>query len=430
MKNMKYGILKWTPTMGEYQNPKYARFNIGDYLQTKVIRNLYKEVFDIDEEEIVEIGINELKEYSANGADKVLLPLHLGISYSQIERIFPLSGDIIPVWWGITMNIDIFRENKELVKVFKYYEPIAVRDEKTKEIMLKYGIESYVVGCITLTMNRRKNSGRKTYFVDIPSELEKYIPQEIRQDSEYLTHEIQIERYPIDDVEYKRLADKSMEYYKIYEENAALIVTSRLHAAVPALAMGIPVIVAIKNADDRFSWLDKYIPIYQSGEYHKINWQGEQYELEWVKNKLKETFFEYCNNGSKKIELLKELDHWYMDRKRIQYNKEIDDKIKGNSVLQNTKKNYIIYGGGIHAYIVYDIMKKRYPHVKLSAVVDRYEENETILGVPVVRPDFLSSYKEDFCIITTFSGREEAEQRLCELGQKIDKDYILCFSKG
>lgn len=59
-----------------------------------------------------------------------------------------------------------------------------------------------------------------------------------------------------------------------------------MHIASPCIGMGVPVVLVRKSIDYRFSWIDKYIPIYTEKDVNNINWYPEAItEIEDIKKK-------------------------------------------------------------------------------------------------------------------------------------------------
>lgn len=137
----------------------------------------------------------------------------------------------------------------------KAYGPIGCRDYFTRDRLQELGIDSYFSGCITLTlpkMPERKPEKEYICIVDADKRVRKKL-KELLKDSGYelkfMTHNG------------SRDSDRSWEARKqVVEEllttyrNAHLVITKRLHCALPSLSQGTPVLL-IKGMDDdiRFS---------------------------------------------------------------------------------------------------------------------------------------------------------------------------------
>ena len=123
---------------------------------------------------------------------------------------------------------------------FKAHEPIGCRDLATLEALQAEGIKAYFSGCLTLTLKTTpKSEERKDIIIvdpnlDIP-ELFRAIPSALRSRVVYLTHQTDL-RAPVA-LRMNTAADLLERYAQ-----AHLVITSRLHCALPCLALGTPVL--------------------------------------------------------------------------------------------------------------------------------------------------------------------------------------------
>ena len=134
--------------------------------------------------------------------------------------------------------------------------------------------------------------------------------------------------------------DKRYEYY-FYR--ARLIVTSRLHVAAPAVAMGIPCILASDNFDNRFSWIDKLLPLYTPENFDKIEWNPLPVEYEQQKADIKNALKRVILGEGDRIEALAEVSAFYEMRDRIEYNSAYKRALEKYGSLSDEVK-YAIWG--------------------------------------------------------------------------------------
>lgn len=116
--------------------------------------------------------------------------------------------------------------------------PVGARDEHTAELLRRFHIDTYFSGCITLTLNQFEGvkGHNKIVAVDISEELARYIYAQTGQYPVCKTHKIKLTPYEIP----QRFAIVE-DHLKLYQ-GADLVVTTRLHAALPAIALGTPVL--------------------------------------------------------------------------------------------------------------------------------------------------------------------------------------------
>lgn len=244
--------------------------NIGDNLQCMAIDHLY-ECMGIKPEEITYIPYSELSTWKSDDGEKVLLPLNFPFSlFAENGLAGILSEDIVPVFLGFTHVKPYLDENE--VTYLKKYEPIGCRDEYTYNTMRKYGIKCWLNGCMVLTLfHKRENliDGKgKVYLVDIPKSIEERLPEGILENAERESHDVRREAIGQDINEYV------LGRMRVYEENARLVITTRLHCAVPCASMGIPVIILTPKVSYRLSWLEGIVPVYLSEEMENVEWNA------------------------------------------------------------------------------------------------------------------------------------------------------------
>ena len=74
------------------------------------------------------------------------------------------------------------------------------------------------------------------------------------------------------DCRYNMLIGKKL--LEEYKERGRLIITSRLHALSPCMAMGLPVIGLFTNISPRMAWIDKFIKLHTIEDINDIDWNG------------------------------------------------------------------------------------------------------------------------------------------------------------
>lgn len=132
--------------------------------------------------------------------------------------------------------------------------------------MRKLGIESYLKGCVTLTLPMRKiePKQKKIFLVGLPDKVTEQLPQEILQYAEQVQ---QIVYYEDDWTGRAEITDeKTKQLYQRYHDEATMIITSKLHCASPCIAMGIPTINIRENKSCRFEWINKLMKMHTIDE--------------------------------------------------------------------------------------------------------------------------------------------------------------------
>jgi len=152
---------------------------------------------------------------------------------------------------------------------YKQFEPIGCRDYHTASLFKSNGIDAYYSGCLTLTLENNKDIERtdEIIFADafnknLPEKLrdkmfKKLVPNSIKKHIVTIEHSHQSEDKDINNR--LQFASKLLDRYS----KAHLVVTSRIHVALPCIALGTPVLFTdvgfnLKNSRNRFNGVIEY----------------------------------------------------------------------------------------------------------------------------------------------------------------------------
>lgn len=232
----KYGVL-WASTS-----------NLGDDIQTIAGMNFFRK-------KGLEVHYFQNREGKFNEEDEFSLLMN-GWWMHNLDN-FPPPENITPILISFHVANEILVEKNK--HYFKKYEPVGCRDTHTVAIFRKYGIEAYFSGCLTLYFNPNWNKGTKRYIVDVNTCP--YIPKvnferDNYQDYESISHDIHDkELFPNLDTRLD-IGSKLLAAYA----SAELVITSRLHVALPCRAFRTPVKFLHSNLrDNRFSGLESIL---------------------------------------------------------------------------------------------------------------------------------------------------------------------------
>lgn len=138
----------------------------------------------------------------------------------------------------------------------KHWAPVGARDLYTLEILEKNDIPCYFSGCLTLTLE--KNAAlvpkRNDFIVcvDVPDDVLVHIRHRTKRPLLVLSHD-DTSGTPIERME---KAQRLLDCY----QNAHCVITSRLHCAIPCLALETPVLLLNLAPDQyRFSGLNQLV---------------------------------------------------------------------------------------------------------------------------------------------------------------------------
>ncbi|WP_372752554.1 polysaccharide pyruvyl transferase family protein [Labilibaculum sp.] len=188
---------------------------------------------------------------------------------------WPPSKNINPLF----VSFHISPKTKDLlisdkaIEYYKLHEPIGCRDHDTVELLKTKGVNAYFSGCLTLTLDKHlyvdEDYKDEIIFSDVLYNMARYnpnitpktlirsilrtpkvifqafkkrqlikklFPETIQQKAKYIIQERSLKKYT-----HEERFDVATDFLKQLA-NAKLVVTSRLHTALPCLAFGTPVI--------------------------------------------------------------------------------------------------------------------------------------------------------------------------------------------
>ncbi len=276
---MQYGLMVYAP-------PK-EHFNVGDYIQSLAARQFLPSV---------DCYINRegLDEYAGPPTKMIMNGW-----YMHQPRHWPPSSSIIPLFISVHLTPkarDVILGEKAIAYL-KNYE-VGARDHASLNYLHNHGVNAYFSGCLTLTLGKsyQHQSGTEVYFVDVLHKpqfwgrrqriLRRIFGTDLVKSAVYLTQRYRVRDYPTEEMRF-RLAESLLTRY----QHAKLVVTSRLHCALPCLAMGTPVIyvdVGVSKERLRFKGLEEILnTVAISGGRIKANFdfnniQNKSLHLEYV----------------------------------------------------------------------------------------------------------------------------------------------------
>ncbi|MHB9142904.1 MAG: polysaccharide pyruvyl transferase family protein [Paludibacter sp.] len=253
-------------------------FNIGDYIQSLAASQFFENKIDfyINREKLDEFKDDDVK-------------LIMNGWFTSEPSHWPPSSLIHPLFVAFHIN-SLAKDkilSKEGIRYLKKHEPIGCRDEDTTKMLREKKINAYFSGCLTLTLGKTYSTDNKKdsiYFVDEFSsskkdiatifnmiylfitkwfiirkiirkkynflslttlrktisfyrEYRKHFSDDILLKAEYIKHEVPENTLNSEEekIEYAK------ELLKKYAQ-AKLVITSRIHCALPCLALETPVI--------------------------------------------------------------------------------------------------------------------------------------------------------------------------------------------
>ncbi|MEM2191742.1 MAG: polysaccharide pyruvyl transferase family protein [Archaeoglobaceae archaeon] len=296
--------------------------NLGDYIQSLAAKQFLPRVDFILDRDNIKIPKDIQIKAIING----------WLTYKPMNWALPKNLE--PLFISIHISPKISKQflNNRTIEYLKDFE-IGCRDLWTTALLKKYGLEAYFSGCLTLTLDYKfrseSNHERKgILIIDIPSDIVSYLPEEVLMEAEFLSHylfpppsekfrnslikkifkivpsSIKLQAaYLLLKNESKKISPtekllKAEEIiYKI--SKAKLVITSRLHAALPALSFNTPVLFVNQNPNDpRFKGYLEFLNYYSIDKF-KENIENINYEK--VKNPNQEKLQPIKKNLVKKV---------------------------------------------------------------------------------------------------------------------------------
>ena len=191
----------------------------------------------------------------------------------------------------------------EGVAYLKKHEPIGCRDLGTMQLLQRHGVQAFYSKCITLTLPRREKapaSGR-IYMVGLSKGAAAAVPKSIRKKAVVVDQA----KLRLPDLSPSLKEELAQHLLDTYSQTASLVITSKIHCAMPCIAMGIPVVFLYdkdRQDDYRVNIIKDLIGIQYVGEGRmdrwllnrlrgkSINWQPQPLEFEADKQKIREGY--------------------------------------------------------------------------------------------------------------------------------------------
>lgn len=414
---MKYAMLD-IETIGVLSDVDKVHINYGDHYQSIIVQDIYRSM-GISKDELYLLDFNALYTYDG---EEIILP----INFMYEREVHKFSSKITPIFFGFTFSQQTITPEDQAY--FLKYAPIGCRDEGIYQVLQNHGIPAYIQGCITMTSEKRSKvpENGKVYIVDVPAFALEVIPQHLKEHAVIRSNVVfdYIDRIRST----KTLEDLTREMYLDVRENASLVITSRLHLASPCIAMGIPVVVIRDHIDIRWSWIDKFIPIYNATTVDKINWDPVSLDVENVKTLLQENMVKTLEYTYQSCALKENLTAFYEDRSRIEYEKDL----LGNELIEFVQKNfkksdsvqYSVWGANKIAEKFCVFLEEQFPNFSYTACYDTYRTIE-FRGITSRKPQEMSIEREEFVFVTSFNMYDFATEFFSEIKKEPSSYYII-----
>lgn len=251
--------------------------NIGDEIQSLAAEQFLPRV----DERLDRDALNKI----TGGEERLVI---MNGWFTKFAQNWPPAPSVVPVFFGFHLTplpsvVQSFLR-PESIAYFRRIAPIGCRDRATQDLLQQAGVETFYSKCLTLTFPRRKvapTDGR-VFLVDVPDSFRPKIPKSLAQGAIVVSHQVQ-DVYG-EDVKFA-IARRLL---TLYEQQAKLVITTRLHCALPCLAMGIPVVFVGNPDEARISLLaDLGVTIHPfSADSAEVDWIPPLVDLEDEKSRM------------------------------------------------------------------------------------------------------------------------------------------------
>ncbi len=246
--------------------------NIGDYIQTLAVIKLIGKEYKILDRESLNSYNDEPRKVIINGW------------FMEYPLNFPPSSNLKPLFISFHINPQIASDflNNNTVSYLKEHQPIGCRDTFTQELLEKHNIKTFFSSCVTLTLNKtdyistvyKKNTtliigafDRLKPYIATNKGLYKALISLIKAPYKFFNYQIKnlifnnwlrsqsFELNFANQIVEKKISSheegvKLAEQVLIKIANSDHIITSRIHSALPAVAMGKKVIFINEGLDN------------------------------------------------------------------------------------------------------------------------------------------------------------------------------------
>lgn len=294
---MKYYALKY-----KYLHTTSKKGNLGDNIQTIAVLSILNKL-GIEKSDIDFLNRDELA-LEKNDLEKGIFIAQGWFGCMPGQRTLPVNDqNIHPLYFGFHVNEGswhILSKNATFICSMKKYEPVGCRDLGTRDFLRSLGIKAYFSRCLTIIFDKRKNSvtKEKVFLIDAYPEIDEYIPQRLQNNLIKLSQEDYSSssyspsgEWPMNDDDVKKIDKIAFERLELLSREASLVVTRRIHIAMPCATMGIPVIYCYDNKyDARASVIQEILPIYDIKHFKEIDWNAQVPDMEDIKDEMQLMF--------------------------------------------------------------------------------------------------------------------------------------------
>ena len=273
---------------------KVATENIGDHLQVLAARQLLGgfgfvggALVDRDEEIATAVV--------GDGGPSGTVPVVLHGWHKTNSDQWPPHPQFAPLYLGFHVRPHQAPTllGSAAIDHYRAHGPVGCRDEYTLGALRSRGVEAFLSNCLTLLFRRPVGRPELRTEVLVTSRDERilgYLPDGLHYDR-FVSH------YS-GSTDFDANLGRAQDVLDRCRTRTRLVVTTLLHSALPALAMGIPVVVFYPVNDaqghhsdrERFSTLETMVPVHDLDDQAGVDWRGSRAPVADTKLALLDAF--------------------------------------------------------------------------------------------------------------------------------------------
>jgi hypothetical protein len=263
--------------------------NLGDFVQSLAAKQ------ELKQKELIQLDRDQLHQYKGEA-----IKLIMNGWFMEHPTHWPPSNNIDPLFLSFHLN-PIAKKgmlDEKGIRYLKKQEPIGCRDYHTQDLLSSFGIKTYFSACLTLCLNRSLYTQKeKREGIHVISPIERLNPETESPSKELYKRGIQKLKKPFKKKQYAKAMSRLDAFLKVQEEKkyystqlrdisefseverineaekhlkniaeARLVITSRIHTALPAVAFNTPVLflsdgLEHPNQMSRLKGMEQFFPI-------------------------------------------------------------------------------------------------------------------------------------------------------------------------
>lgn len=152
-------------------------------------------------------------------------------------------------------------------------------------LLQEKGVNAFLSHCLTLSFPTRNMASKADKVILVDAEKVN-VPEKLTREAIRVSHRLPSHRYTE-----KAKLETAASLLRLYRKQARLVITTRLHCALPCLAMGIPVVFFGNGDDSRVSVLKEVgLPIYGlSTRQGQIDWEPKVHGIDPIRDWIIDT---------------------------------------------------------------------------------------------------------------------------------------------